>query len=883
MTDSKYFTTNKKGEIFELKAELNNEKKEKRKEAVKKVIAAMTVGKDVRYTFSDVSCTQDCEDPNPLIRALAVRTMGCIRVDKITEYLCEPLRKCLKDEDPYVRKTAAVCVAKLHDINAQMVEDQGLSTLHLYLYLSQKISESHPNSNLLDLNPQNINKLLTALNECTEWGQTFILDCLSNYNPKDEREAQSICERVTPRLSHANSAVVLSAVKVLMKFLELLPKDSDYYNTLLKKLSPPLVTLLSGEPEVQYVALRNINLIVQKRPEILKQEIKVFFVKYNDPIYVKLEKLDIMIRLASQANIAQVLAELKEYATEVDVDFVRKAVRAIGRCAIKVEQSAERCVSTLLDLIQTKVNYVVQEAIVVIRDIFRKYPNKYESIIATLCENLDSLDEPDARAAMIWIVGEYAERIDNADELLESFLEGFHDESTQVQLTLLTAIVKLFLKKPSETQELVQQVLSLATQDSDNPDLRDRGYIYWRLLSTDPVTAKEVVLSEKPLISEETDLIEPTLLDELICHIGSLASVYHKPPSAFVEGSHGIHRKHLPVQHSSIDTGESPVSGGPAAAMDQPHVIPSQGDLLGDLLNLDLGPPVNVPQVSSMQMGAVDLLGGGLDSLVIPNTFAPSPTPAPPATSSGLNDLFELSTGMAITTGGYAVPKAVWLPAVKAKGLEISGTFSRRQGHMYMDMTFTNKALQHMTDFAIQFNKNSFGVIPTSPLPVHTPLMPNQSIEVSLPLNTIGPVMKMDPLNNLQVAVKNSIDVFYFSVLIPLNVFFVEDGKMERQVFLATWKDIPNENELQYQIKDCHLNADTVSGKLQNNNIYTIAKRNVEGQDMLYQSLKLTNGIWILAELRIQPGNPNYTLSLKCRAPEVSQYVYQMYDSVLKN
>lgn len=77
--------------------------------------------------------------------------------------------------------------------------------------------------------------------------------------------APSICERVTPRLSHANSAVVLSAVKVLMKFLELLPKDSDYYNMLLKKLAPPLVTLLSGEPEVQYVALRNINLIVQKR------------------------------------------------------------------------------------------------------------------------------------------------------------------------------------------------------------------------------------------------------------------------------------------------------------------------------------------------------------------------------------------------------------------------------------------------------------------------------------------------------------------------------------------------------------------------------------------------------------------------------------------
>lgn len=30
---------------------------------------------------------------------------------------------------------------------------------------------------------------------------------------------------------------------------------------------------------------------------------------------------------------------------------------------------------------------------------------------------------------------------------------------------------------------------------------------------------------------------------------------------------------------------------------------------------------------------------------------------------------------------------------------------------------------------------------------------------------------------------------------------------------------------------------------------------------MLYQSMKLTNGIWVLAELRVQAGNPNYTVS----------------------
>jgi vesicle coat complex subunit len=160
---------------------------------------------------------------------------------------------------------------------------------------------------------------------------------------------------------------------------------------------------------------------------------RVFFTKYNDPPYVKLEKLEVIIKLCNDSNIDQVLSELREYATEVDVDFVRKSVRAIGRCAIKIDSASERCVNVLLDLIKTKVNYVVQEAIVVIKDIFRKYPNKYEGIIPALCENLESLDEPDAKAALIWIIGEYAERIENAEELLEYFVENFKDENSKVR------------------------------------------------------------------------------------------------------------------------------------------------------------------------------------------------------------------------------------------------------------------------------------------------------------------------------------------------------------------------------------------------------------------------------------------------------------------
>uniref|UniRef100_A0A1I7TNI4 AP complex subunit beta n=1 Tax=Caenorhabditis tropicalis TaxID=1561998 RepID=A0A1I7TNI4_9PELO len=753
------------------------------------------------------------------------------------------------------------------------------------------LTEMNEQQTVIEVNSQMVNKLLTALNECTEWGQVFILDALAGYTPRDERETQNICERISPRLAHANAAVVLSTVKVLMKLIDMMPADSDFITQLTKKLAPPMVTLLSAEPEIQYVALRNINLIVQKRPDILKQEMKVFFVKYNDPIYVKMEKLDIMIRLAQQNNISQVLSELKEYATEVDVDFVRKSVRAIGRCAIKVETSSERCVQTLLELIQTKVNYVVQEAVVVIKDIFRKYPNRYESIISALCENLDTLDEPEARASMIWIIGEYAERIDNADELLESFVEGFHDENTQVQLQLLTAVVKLFLKRPGVAQALVQRVLSLATQDSDNPDLRDRGFIYWRLLSADPAAAKNVVLTEKPLISEETDLLEPSLLEQLVCHIGTLASVYHKPPSAFIDPAKAPLRQinTIPAAkfgNSLLDT--SSASNASRNGSSAPTVIPSQDQVIADLLSLDLNAPATSTNTGGFggamtgttSMGGLDdLLGLGGDSMpsaaanVSSNnpfdSFAglgmPSSVPVSqqPASIGGLAEIF--GSGGFGTSTGQAYPKEMWLDASRAMGMQVEGTFVRRNGRIYMEMTITNKAMQAISGFALQFNKNSFGLIPVEQVNP-APILPNQSQNYTVACDTTGAVQVTTPLTNLQVAIKNDINAFYFATTVPLITYFREDGQMEKREFLEEWKSIPEQNEQQFTLQNTHnMNADAICSKLQQNNIHTVARRQVDNQQLLYHSVKYTNNLNVLSELKVNSQTTTITLSLKSK------------------
>jgi len=868
MTDSKYFTSStaaRKGEIHELQEELSSTKEDKRKEAVKKVIAAMTVGKDMSALFTDVlNCIQtnnlelkklvylyvinhakmqpdrailavntfqrDASDPNPLVRALAIRTMGCIRVDKVTEYLCEPLRNCLRDRDPYVRKTAALCVAKLYDMNPDLVENQGFLDL-----LTQLLSDSNPtvvanavaalseiedlsDKSVLNINSSTLSKLLAALNECTEWGQVFILGSLAKYKPVDMKEAEGICERVSPRLNHANSAVVLAAVRVLMLYMDILT-NQETVKLLCKKMAPPLVTLLTTkEPEIQYVALRNINLIVQKKPSILAHEMRVFFIKYNDPIYVKMEKLEIMIMLAAEKNIEQVLNECKEAASDVDVEFVRKAVRAIGRCAIKIEKAAERCIQVLLDLIQTKVNYVVQEAIVVIKDIFRKYPNRYESIIATLCQNLDTLDEPEAKASMIWIIGEYAERIENADELLSSFLENFADETTQVQLQLVTAIVKLFLKRPKNTQEMVQKVLNLATQESDNPDLRDRGYVYWRLLSTDPKAAQSVVLGEKPLISDSSIKLDETLLQELIGNISLLSSVYQKLPETFVTKLKEVRKERKPKKEKrnteSLLPQEDEDANGSLSSSSSSGSIRNPSS---NVLDLDLGRSVQ---------------------------------PAKP--TSILDDLDFLNQPSSNANTSQSVSKEIILSVERGGGMQVAAAFIRRDAQLWFDATFTNQTSVALNGFALQFNKNTFGLAPGQPQ--ISSIFPGQSVDISLPITVHPTMLNMGtgaPASNIvQIAVKNNVGTFYMQATVPLHVLFSESGQISREEYVPFWKSISDEN-----LQDISVIAtrepDAIQGKLQKFNVFYVARRTVPGQpDVLYFSSKIGEDV-LLLELSI--------------------------------
>lgn len=71
------------------------------------------------------------------------------------------------------------------------------------------------------------------------WGQIYILDSLLRYVPERHEDAELMAERVVVQLGHANSAVVLTSIKVLLYLMNYM-ENRKLIDYLCKKMGPPL-------------------------------------------------------------------------------------------------------------------------------------------------------------------------------------------------------------------------------------------------------------------------------------------------------------------------------------------------------------------------------------------------------------------------------------------------------------------------------------------------------------------------------------------------------------------------------------------------------------------------------------------------------------------
>ena len=580
------FVSTKHDELSSLHDKLTSNYPRTRKEAVVSVISKMRAGENVQCLFSDMlqsaktddlelkklvylylvnysisepeqaimvvnTFIQDSMCENPLIRALAVRTMCRIKLENVAEHMIIPVKKALKDEEPFVRKTAVLSVAKLYEIIPDAVENA-----NIFEELIQMLNDENPmvvsntTAALLEINErrekpifkfnsENVAPVLSALTSSTEWCQSLLLDALSHYKPCSDEDASFLIDRLIPLLKNTNPSVVVGAFRCIFLYLEYDKRDQvELFNTII----PPFITLVSSsEYEIQYVVLKTLSLFVQRYQKALGKDIQIFFCKYNDPSYIKMEKLNIIVTICTEATANMVLDELFEYCNSVDVAFVRKSIQSIGQVAIRIPESANKCVDILVSLVEGKADYAIEEAVIIVSDILRRYPGTFESVIAAVCQNFEQIKEKNAKAAAIWILGEYCSVINNVDTILDSMLDSFSEEQEVVQLQLLTAFVKLYLEKPDDTRDLIQCILSEATKNDVSPDVRNRAYIYWKLLSTNNELAQTVIKFNKKDIDDSCVKFDEEVLTELLSNMGTVSGILQILPNEFVSKMNNEH------------------------------------------------------------------------------------------------------------------------------------------------------------------------------------------------------------------------------------------------------------------------------------------------------------------------------------------------------
>jgi hypothetical protein len=244
-------------------------------------------------------------------------------------------------------------------------------------------------------------------------------------------------------------------------------------------------------------------------------------------------KLDIVVSLTASHNALSVLDELEEYCNAVDVAFVRKVIKSIGRIAVQLPVASRRCVDVLYKQIEGRADYAVEEATIALTAIPRGLPGQFESIIDTVFGHVEQLKEAKARAAAVWLIGEFCEIIEKPDIFIDGFVETFADDPPEVQLQTLTAVVKVHIKYTETAEDQLQAVLNEATKPSALPDIRNRALIYWRLLSADIEATKRLVFFSKKAVTPAAVHFEPSVLAELLNGIGSVAGVLHAVPSEF--------------------------------------------------------------------------------------------------------------------------------------------------------------------------------------------------------------------------------------------------------------------------------------------------------------------------------------------------------------
>ncbi|XP_046400487.1 AP-3 complex subunit beta-1 [Ischnura elegans] len=516
------------------------------------------------------------KDPNQLIRASALRVLSSIRVPMIVPIVMLAIKDSASDMSPYVRKTAAHAIPKLYSLDPEqkdeliIVIEKLLSDKTTLVVGSAVMAFEEVCPERIDLIHKNYRKLCNLLVDVDEWGQVIIISMLTRYartqfadpnadddgddnenkpfyeeeddidtendTGKDDKIKKSysldpdhrlLLRNTKPLLQSRNASVVMAVAQL---YHHMAPRSEVHV------VAKALIRLLRSHREVQSIVLNCIASVSTKRKGMFEPFLKSFFVRTSDPTHIKLLKLEILTNLATETSISVILREFQTYISSNDKEFVAAAIQAIGRCASSIKEVTDTCLSGLVSLLSNRDHDVVAESVVVIKKLLQTQPSEHREIIIHMAKLVDFINVPQARASILWLLGEYSDRVPKiAPDVLRKMAKSFINEEDIVKLQILNLAIKLYLTNPKQTHLLCQYVFNLAKYDH-NYDIRDRARFLRQFIFAENSKlskhAKKIFLASKPAPVLESRFKDRDhfQLGSLSHYINSRAVGYHDLP-----------------------------------------------------------------------------------------------------------------------------------------------------------------------------------------------------------------------------------------------------------------------------------------------------------------------------------------------------------------
>lgn len=577
-----------KGEQLVLKEMLNSTNIAEKTEALKRVVISMTIGKNVSNLFQHViKCLElpnletkkivylyiinnskncpddalmiinqfckDARDKRPIIRALAIRTMGYLRVAKLNEYLIDPLIESLRDSNAYVRKTAVNCVPKVLEVSRELIESKDIlgvlrdiieTDSNPSVVAAAFISEKEIHAILGKQIPVNFKILHRILNFCdafSDFEQIYVFEILADHaqfkmelaDTEKSLLHECINDKVLPKLNHCNKALVIAAVKSLIKFADLLKSSDNERQKLLQKIAKSLQSLINLEEEVSLLIAQTFLVLDRKYPEYkLLKDSTVFFCRNEDSLSLKVLKLKLIKKSATASTSIAVFDELISYFKSTDLAFSKKAVRCVFKIAqglptkITFNSFSQKIGEMGLHFVKTQNYAILEEIFAGFSDLLYSFTQsiskaelltlfKTERTLIKLVQaigdsKVDFVSEKGTLGLLgllnflpISNEGDGHSLVLTKNSIFYRICDSFFTETEEVQLAIIAVLVRLYLLEIDESDALLTTIFERVGSECRSVLVKDQAYSYWRLLISYPEEARAIVF-EGNLLKKDT-------------------------------------------------------------------------------------------------------------------------------------------------------------------------------------------------------------------------------------------------------------------------------------------------------------------------------------------------------------------------------------------